>query len=258
MIDLLLAHPWTEKVDPTGWWMSEKLDGVRAYWDGAHLWSRNGKEFFPPAWWTDGLPAGLDGELFIGRGEFQATVSAVRKKVPVDAEWDRVFFLGFDLFDQPHDAGAAVEERWASLEEEARVVNESRLLPVPQVLCTGLDHLVSELDRVRAEGGEGLMLRKPGSQYEHGRSRTLLKVKVFEDLDATVAFHIPGKGKHLGRLGALRCVLDNGIEVDVGTGLTDKERESPPALGARIVLRYQELTRDGVPRFPIYVGERAD
>src|SRR5437660_1580187 len=43
---LLLAKVWNPSIDPTGWWMSEKYDGVRGYWDGRKLWSRNGNLIF--------------------------------------------------------------------------------------------------------------------------------------------------------------------------------------------------------------------
>jgi DNA ligase-1 len=124
--------------------------------------------------------------------------------------------------------------------------------------CDGFDHLREELRRVEGLGGEGLMLRKPGSKYEIGRSTSLLKVKTFHDAEARVIGHAPGAGKHKGKLGALICELPGGIKFNVGTGLSDDERGRPPAIGAVITFRYQELSEDGVPRFPSYVGERLD
>jgi DNA ligase-1 len=118
--------------------------------------------------------------------------------------------------------------------------------------------LREELVRVEALGGEGLMLRQPGSAYEVGRSMTLQKVKTFKDAEATVVDHQPGAGKHKGRLGALLVRLADGKEFAVGTGFTDKEREAPPAVGSVITFRYQELSDAGIPRFPSYVGVRID
>jgi predicted DNA-binding WGR domain protein len=126
------------------------------------------------------------------------------------------------------------------------------------VLCEGFDHLREELARVEALGGEGLMLRQPGSKYVAGRSTTLLKVKTFHDAEATVVGHAEGSGRHKGRLGALICELPGGIRFNVGTGFSDAERENPPDIGAVITFRYQELSDDGVPRFPLWVGERLD
>jgi DNA ligase-1 len=128
----------------------------------------------------------------------------------------------------------------------------------PHEPCRGLEHLRTELARVEALGGEGLMLRQPGSVYEAGRSSTLLKVKTFRDAEATVVGHQAGAGKHKGRLGALLVRLADGTEFAVGTGFTDKERAAPPPIGSVITFRYQELSDAGVPRFPSYVGVRID
>jgi len=125
-------------------------------------------------------------------------------------------------------------------------------------VCTGFDHLLTELDRVTNLGGEGLMLREPGSSYEIGRSQTLLKVKRFIDAEARVVGHEPGKGRHKGRLGALQCELADGTKFSVGSGFSDAERMQPPAVGTTITFRYQELSDRGVPRFPTFVRVRSD
>lgn len=243
---LLLAHVWDpQKVDPTGWWMSDKLDGVRAWWDGSGaLWSRLGKQFVkaPPAFLAR-LPQGveLDGELYLGPGRFNDTIRAIKGS----AGWDQIRYV---VFDAPHDQ-QHFEQRQARAQNVWADV-------APQIACQSTAHLLYRLEVVQAAGGEGLMLRQPGSLYEGRRSRTLLKVKTFFDVEGTVVGHIAGKGKHQGRLGALACRLDSGVAVDVGTGLTDAERESPPAIGARITIKYQELTPAGVPRFPVFVAVR--
>ena len=127
-----------------------------------------------------------------------------------------------------------------------------------QVRCTGLDHLIADLERVTQLGGEGLMLRQPGSTYERTRSTTLLKVKKFLDAEAVVTGYEAGLGRHKGRVGALAVRFGNGKELKVGTGLKDRERENPPVMGSIINVKYQELTKDGIPRFPVYVGVRVD
>jgi DNA ligase 1 len=123
----------------------------------------------------------------------------------------------------------------------------------PHGRCRGLAHLREELARVEALGGEGLMLRQPGSAYETGRSFTLLKIKSFHDAEAVVLAHQSGKGRHKGRLGALAVRLPDGTEFSVGTGFSDAERAAPPPLGSTITFRYQELSDGGVPRFPSFV-----
>jgi DNA ligase 1 len=252
---LLLAHRWEAAVDPTGWWLSEKLDGVRAYWDGTKLLSRLGNTFVAPDWFLEGLPAGmtLDGELFAGRKMFQRAVSIVRRQDRSHA-WKEISFV---IFDAP-SLDALFEAR---LDEVAAFIakrSASHLRAHPHVRCEGIDHLRAELERVEALGGEGLMIRKAGSRYEVGRSSTLLKVKTFHDAEAVVVGHLPGTGKHKGRLGALECQLPNGTRFSVGTGFSDAERDHPAPIGSTITFRYQELTPDGVPRFPSYLRVRKD
>lgn len=249
---VLLAQSWSDEVDIDGWWMSEKLDGVRAWWDGKGFWSRLGNPYYAPGWFTAGLPERpLDGELWMGRKLFQRTVGTVRRQDRSE-HWRDVRFL---VFDAPDDS-SGFEDRFAripALLEGAPFADAH-----PHERCPDLEHLVAELDRVCALGGEGLMLRQPGSRYEAGRSSTLLKVKRFLDGEARVVGHLPGAGKHTGRLGALAVTLDDGTRFSVGTGLSDREREDPPAVGTLISFRYQELTDGGVPRFPAFVGVRED
>lgn len=246
---LLLAQSWDNAADLTGWWMSEKLDGVRAYWDGKQFLSRQGNLFHAPDWFVQGLPGvPLDGELWIDRKQFQRTVSVVRRQDKSD-HWKDVRFL---VFDAPQ-AGGCFEERLAFLAD----CLQPGKMPFTQLhahdRCTGLVQLREELARVESLGGEGLMLRQPGSTYEVGRSFTLLKIKSFRDAEAVVLAHLPGKGKHKGKLGALAVQLPDGTEFSVGTGLSDAERASPPPVGSTITFRYQELSDGGVPRFPSFV-----
>jgi len=251
---ILLAHKWEVDHDPTGWWMSEKLDGVRAYWDGETFVSRLGNSFVAPEWFTADLPADtLDGELWVARKKFSRSISIVRSGAGSD-EWREVRFV---VFDAPNAKGS-FEERSAHAQKVLARAGTPHASWHEQVICTGIDHLRGELARVEALGGEGLMLRQPGSPYVVGRSTTLLKVKTFHDTEARVVGHAPGTGKHKGRLGALVVELPSGTRFNVGTGFSDREREAPPALGAVITFRYQELSDDGVPRFPSYVGERID
>ena len=250
---ILLAETWDAVADPAGWWMSEKLDGVRAYWDGKQFVSRLGNLFHAPDWFVAGLPAvPLDGELWIARKAFQRTVGVVRRQDKSDL-WKEVRFL---VFDAPALA-EPFETRVAFLTDTFKKPLAYSALH-PHDVCRDVDHLRTELARVEALGGEGLMLRQPGSRYEVGRSATLLKVKSFKDAEATVIGHQAGSGKHKGRVGALLVRLADGTEFAVGTGLSDKERESAPPVGSVITFRYQELSEAGVPRFPSYVGVRID
>ena len=251
---LLLAENWDTSADLSDWWMSEKLDGVRAYWDGKQFLSRQGNLYHAPAWFIEGLPAvPLDGELWIDRKKFQRTVSIVRRQDKNDL-WSEVKFL---VFDAPAATGG-FEDRIAFLKETIAAGNSKFARVHAHERCRSLDALRAELSRIEALGGEGLMLRQPGSKYVAGRSSTLLKVKTFHDAEALVIGHQAGAGKHAGRMGALLVRLPNGTEFAIGTGFTDRERENPPATGATITFRYQELSDAGVPRFPSWGGIRHD
>jgi DNA ligase 1 len=251
---LLLANVWNKSIDPTGWWMSEKYDGLRGYWDGQKLWSRKGNPIHAPEYFLAELPrdVALDGELWIGHGKFEETMSIVRSETP-DDRWNRVRYM---VFDAPQAKGT-FEQRMQFL--RATISEGNRFFKVvAQERCQGATQLLAERDRVVREGGEGVMLRQPGSAYEAGRSPTLLKVKPFDDAEATVIAHEPGKGKFAGKLGALRVRTDDGREFSIGSGFTDADRESPPPLGTVITYRFQGLTAKGLPRFPSYLRIRRD
>jgi DNA ligase-1 len=246
---LLLAQTWDNAADLTDWWMSEKLDGVRAYWDGKRLLSRQGNLFHAPDWFIAGLPdVALDGELWLGRKQFQRTVSIVRRQDKSD-HWKEIRFL---VFDAPQSEGG-FEDRLKFLAETLDGKRQDYVRLHDHCRCRGMAELHEELSRIESLGGEGLMLRQPGSAYEVGRSFTLLKIKSFRDAEAVVLNHQPGKGKFKGMLGALGVRLPDGTEFSVGTGLSDAERRNPPPVGSTITFRYQELSDGGVPRFPSFI-----
>jgi DNA ligase-1 len=250
---LLLAERWDGALNLAGWWMSEKLDGVRAYWTGKEFLSRQGNLLHAPDWFCAGLPGEpFDGEFWIERKKFQRTVGIVRRQDKNDL-WKEVRFL---IFDAPQSS-EPFEKRLQTIQRMVEKNRPAYALAHEHQLCTDVDHLRRELARIEGLGGEGLMLRQPGSKYVAGRSSTLLKIKSFRDDEARVVGHEPGKGKHKGRLGALLVELADGTRFAVGTGFSDAERAAPPPIGSLITFRYQELSDAGVPRFPSYIGVRA-
>jgi DNA ligase-1 len=251
---LLLANVWNPSIDPTGWWMSEKYDGLRGYWDGRKLWTRQGNLIHAPDYFLAELPRdiALDGELWIGYGKFEETVSIVRSETP-DSRWKRVQFM---VFDAPQAKGT-FEQRMQFLHTTLSEGNQF-VRVVAQKRCEGVAQLLAERDRVVRMGGEGVMLRQPESAYEPGRSSTLLKVKPYDDAEATVIAYEPGKGKFAGKLGALRVRTDDGREFSIGSGFTDAQRESPPPVGTVITYRFHGLTAKGLPRFASYLRVRRD
>ncbi len=250
---VLLAQKWTEEVDPTGWYMSEKLDGVRAYWDGNELWSRQGNKYYAPDWFLDGLPDfHLDGELFGGRGEFQVTVSIVRRQDYNDL-WKDIKYRIFDAPDDKNEFKKRLEilNNWYNLNK----VPYAEILK--QTICKNRKHLQEELNKVLGLGGEGLIIRQASSKYVHGRSNTLLKVKATHDAEAKVIGYNPGKGKYKGMVGSLQCQMPNGLEFNL-SGFPDEMRENPPEIGTIVTYHYQEWTKDGKPRFPAFFRIRKD
>jgi DNA ligase-1 len=252
---LLLAERYDGKVDVARYWASEKLDGVRAYWDGARLRFRSGRPVPAPAWFVAALPERpLDGELWLGRNTFARLSGLVRRAEPDDAEWRQVRYMIFELPDAPGDFTA----RAAAIRALVAQAGLPWLQAVGQFRVADAKALRRKLDEVLRGGGEGLMLHRADASYATGRSAALLKVTPWLDAEARVVAHLPGKGKHADVLGALRMEMPDGRRFSLGTGFTDAERRAPPPVGALVTYRYRELTANGLPRFPRYLRVRED
>ena len=250
---LLLANVYREDVALDRYWVSEKLDGVRAYWDGERLRSRKGNPINAPPWFVAHLPrVPLDGELWMGRGAFERLSGAVRRQRPDDAQWREIRFMVFDLPSSP----ATFDRRLQRLREMFETVASPYVALVEQFRVSGRAELMERLERVVAGGGEGLMLHKGSSLYAAGRSDDLLKLKTHEDAEAVVIGHLPGKGRLTGRLGALLVETPEGLRFRLGTGFSDEERRNPPPLGATVTYRHHGRTRNGVPRFASFLRIR--
>lgn len=243
---LLLAKSASSSIDPTGYLVSEKLDGVRAYWDGQRLWTRGGLVIAAPSWFTQKLPSlALDGELWMGRGRFEALSGAVRQTQADEAAWRLISFRVFEL---PSGAGT-FEQRSQRLRQLAEQADFAGLQWVPQEPLADAATLKRRLAEVVAAGGEGLMLHRADAPYTTGRSDLLLKLKPMEDADAVVIGYEPGKGRFAGQTGALRVRDEQGRVFSVGSGLSHAQRISPPPLGSTVTVRWRGTTPKGLPRF---------
>jgi DNA ligase-1 len=250
---LLLADRYRDGIDVSTYWISEKLDGVRAVWDGRVLRFRSGNQVPAPQWFLNGLPAeALDGELWLARGRFDELSAIVRRREPVDEEWRRVRFM---VFEMPGAAGSFTE-RIGRIREVTMAAQRPWVVEVPQFRLADDAALRKKLGEIVRAGGEGLMLHRADAAYETGRSATLLKLTPWLDAEATVVGHLPGKGKHAGRLGALRMEMPDGRRFSLGSGLSDALRREPPPVGTLVTYRYRELTPAGMPRFPSYLRVR--
>jgi DNA ligase-1 len=253
--DLLLANVYRQGVDLSQYWVSEKLDGVRAYWDGSRFISRQGNPYAAPEWFTRGFPQiPLDGELWAGRERFQQLVGTVRKLQPDDDEWRRVRFMVFDLPDGEGDFSRRLQD----LQRLFAEIDSPYIQLVRQERVTDHRQLMQRLARMVEAGGEGLMLHRAGAAYRGGRSDDLLKVKPYRDAEARVVAHLPGQGKYTGLLGALLVETPEGRRFRIGTGFSDAERASPPPIGCLVTYQYHGLTDSGIPRFPSFLRVREE
>ena len=248
-----LAHEWDGRA-LGGWLMSEKLDGMRAFWRPetrgmrfqevpwakrdkdsrdhvcTGLWSRQGKVIFCP-WDLGDKP--LDGELWLGRGGFQAVMSICKTLSPGPG-WKEVKYCVFEPLVSP----------------------QGPILPVKQEVLPLVgweERLTERLEEVTNEGGEGLIVRHPTMPWKPGRDWGLLKVKKLRDSEGIVVGWKPGLGKFDGMMGSL--TIDwHGTIFDL-SGFTDQERQLvegwPVAFprGTEVRFRYRELSDDGVPKF---------
>jgi DNA ligase-1 len=257
---LMLAKVYHAGVPLSDYWVSEKYDGVRGYWDGEQLLTRGGERIAAPAWFTAGWPrVAMDGELWAGRAQFARAVSTVRMQVPDDAAWRAMRFMVFDLPAQGGDFTA----RLAVLTTQVSRINQPWVLAVSQTKVASHGALQSLLGTTVKAGGEGLALHRAASLYTAQRNGDLLKFKTHEDSEARVVGHIAGKGKYAGQLGALLVELSAAEgqparRFKLGTGFTDAQRQDPPALGSVVTYRFRGLTDGGIPRFASFMRVAAD
>lgn len=247
---LLLAKVYRGEVNLAEYWVSEKLDGVRGYWNGKQLLTRQGHPIAAPSWFTQGLPGiELDGELWIARGQFDRVSATIRSQLVPDLAWRDVKYM---LFDLPGHNGT-FDTRLDELKMIVRQVDQPWIQLIRQQKISSVDRLTKHLDEIVSGGGEGLMLHRSASLYQQGRSSDLLKLKLWQDAEAEVIGHLPGKGKYQSMLGALLVETSSGIRFKLGTGLSDQQRKNPPEIGSVVTYKYTGLTSNGVPRFASFL-----
>lgn len=253
-LDIMLAQVYEENIDVSGWLVSEKLDGLRGYWNGKMMLSKNGAPFHPPAAFTRNFPDfAIEGEIWGGRGTFEQTAGIVKKKSQNNG-W---LGLKFAIFDVP-----GVDGKFEQRLEKAKswfLENPSEYaFVIAQKTVSSNDELKEELRIIEGLGGEGLIVRRPDALYTKGRSGDILKVKSYLDAEAVVLAHIPGKGKNQGRVGSLFVELPDGKQFRIGTGLSDAQRDAPPAVGSTITFKYYGFYQSGIPKFPSFLRVRQE
>lgn len=252
---LMLAKVLRGEIVLADYWVSEKYDGVRGYWDGAALLTRGGRHIAAPAWFTAGWPrVPLDGELWAGRGRFEHAQSTVARDTPDDAAWRAMRYMVFDLPAHP----GIFDERLAALDQLIAALHIAWVQAVPQRKLADRAALLALMKQTVKAGGEGLMLHRGASLYRGERSDDLLKLKPYEDAEAVVVAHLPGAGKYAGMLGALVVQTPSGLRFRLGTGFTDAQRRNPPPIGSRVTYRYVALNASGVPRHASFLRVRRE
>lgn len=250
---LWLASTYQGNEKLTDYWVSEKYDGIRGFWDGRQLLSRSGKALNPPAWFVKGWPAQpFEGELWAGLGQFEQAASVIQQRQAPDSEWQAMRFMVFDAKTPPQ----AFTERIVQYQNIVKEIGKPWVQAVTQSQVPSHAALKALLNKTLQAGGEGLVLHRGSSLYQSGRNSDVLKVKPHEDAEAKVVGHELGQGKHAQRLGALTLETPQGLRFKLGTGFTDAQRENPPAVGQWVTYRYRGLTDQGVPRFASFVRIR--
>ena len=252
-----------------GWLASEKLDGVRAYWDGRNLRSRNGKILAVPEGWSAHFPPfALDGELYTARGEFEKIQSTVMDKTPSATAWSEIKFYVFDV----PEASGGLLERLSELEKFIAKNPQAgqNLKIIKQVKVKDNSEFEAFAEHIVAKGGEGAVAREPNAPYERKRSKNALKYKKFKDAECEVTAINAGTGKYAGLMGSVTCKvlsaagsnsdeqIAGGVKFKIGSGFSDRDRANPPKIGSIITYKYQNLTAKGVPRFPVFLRVRED
>jgi DNA ligase-1 len=237
--------------------MSVKLDGLRAIYQDGNLHTRNGHIIKGVSHITDALKAHgefneYDGELLIPGKHFQVSSGMIRS----DGEVADAVYHVFDT----RQPGLPFEQRYEAL---LATTFEGPIKLVKHLLVVDQSKLDKTYAKAIAAGYEGLVLKTPRHQYQAKRSSDWLKLKEVQSVDAPVVGFYEGEGKYEGQLGGL--IVDvKGIEVRVGSGLSDQDRVSiwnnkDNYLGMTAEVLYHEVTPRGSlrhPRFKMWRGDK--
>ncbi|RDU72318.1 DNA ligase [Helicobacter aurati] len=276
----------------TEYLISEKLDGIRAIWDGKVMKTRNGKIIPAPTCWIKSFPPfPLDGELWTKRNDFENISSIVRQQKPTCKSWDRITYYVFDVI-PPYNFNKQLcqtpttkttknlPSECSLLGRLTKIQNYLDSHPHPHItvlqqeVVKSKKALYEKLRVVTNLQGEGLIIRKNYNPYQGGRNNENLKLKKRQDSECKIIGYVEGKGKLQGKMGAVICTQTkaslrqstsnnhNKLSIDsqtenisfkVGSGWNNTLRENPPKLGSIITYQYQGLTKNGIPRFPTFL-----
>ena len=250
--DLFLLKTYDDSKAVTGWLMSEKLDGIRGFWDGQKFLTRSGNKLNPPDWFIKNYPPfALDGELWTRQNDFKNISSIVRTKNP-DKRWK---LITHNIFEVPNQQGGLLE-RLSILDAYLQHNPVAHLKVLKQTPIKNKPQLENFLSAVISQQGEGVVVRNPDSLYATGRLDSALKVKRYFDAECTVIKILPGKGKYLNKMGSVLCQTSAGKQLKIGSGFKDKDRANPPIIGSKITFKYYGFTGKGNYKYPVYLRIR--
>lgn len=262
--DILLLNKISEqeiqKKNFNGYLMSEKLDGIRGIWEEGKFKTRQDNPIHTPSYFTYNFPSfKLDGELWIARAKFDE-VSALTRSDNLDSSlWKSVTYNVFDVPNACEEfklTPCTLSNRLKVLERYLQQNPNPYIKIIKQISIKDQEHLKEFYKDIIFNKGEGVVIRKDFAPYEKGRSKNALKLKPYEDAECKVIAYTEGKGKFQGKIGALLCQMPNDRVIKIGSGLKDKDRENPPKIGSIVTYKFNGLTKNSLPRFPVFLHIR--
>lgn len=245
--------PQVIQARPQSFVYSEKLDGVRAFWDGKNLYSKGGKLLTPPSFFTQNFPPfAIEGELWSKRGDFENIVS-ILKSTKKKEKWRE---LKFYIFEVPNQQGGILK-RLEVLEAYLASQPAPFISIIPQLPLNTLQALQDALSAITQVGGEGVVVREKDAPYYTGRNKKAMKLKLYEDRECKITSYVQGKGKFENLVGSIIC-LDGDVEFKIGSGMSEDFRKNPPKVGTIITYKYFGLNKNKLPKFPVFLRIRSD
>lgn len=244
-----------QNIDPSRYLISEKLDGMRAYWDGKQLFAKSGKPIHAPKWFLENFPPfELDGELWSNRNEFEKIISIIKNHNRQEAWKD----LKFNIFEVPNQKGN-LSARLQVIKNYLSIHHAPYIRIIPQYQFTKLEEITHFFHQIKHDGGEGIILRKNDTPYLTGRDRSALKFKVFFDSECMIKGYEKGAGKYAKVMGSIICedIISKQI-VKIGSGFSDLMRANPPKVGTIITYKYYQKTKNNHPKHPVFLRIRDD
>ncbi|HEB9346458.1 TPA: DNA ligase [Campylobacter coli] len=262
--DILLLNKISEqeiqKKNFNGYLMSEKLDGIRGIWEAGKFKTRQDNPIHTPSYFTYNFPSfKLDGELWIARAKFDEVSALIRSDNLDSSLWKSVTYNVFDVPNACEEfklTPCTLSNRLKVLERYLQQNPNPYIKIIKQIPIKDQEYLKEFYKDIIFNKGEGVVIRKDLAPYEKGRSKNALKLKPYEDAECKVIAYTEGKGKFQGKIGALLCQMPNDRVIKIGSGLKDKDRENPPKIGSIITYKFNGLTKNSLPRFPVFLHIR--